>query len=166
MKIIKPCIDGKMIDVNKFLDDSVLPSIFLAGPCPRENYDDDWRLEAFKILEEIGYTGYVITPTNSDYNKMEKANALMQQTLWEYDAMHKCNVIVFWIPRSEKHPARTTNIEFGEFHTNHNVFVGWPDGAIHNEYLECRLRIVNKSRYKDLKELLTMAVRKANEYKL
>ena len=88
MKIINPCIDGKMIDVNKFLDDSVLPSIFLAGPCPRENYDDDWRKEAFKILEEIGYTGYVITPTNSDYNKMEKANALMQQTLWEYDAMH------------------------------------------------------------------------------
>ena len=34
-------------------------SIFLAGPCPRHNYEDDWRFEAFDILDELGFTKYV-----------------------------------------------------------------------------------------------------------
>ena len=30
-------------------------SIFLAGPCPREDFSDDWRFEAFDILEKHGF---------------------------------------------------------------------------------------------------------------
>lgn len=28
-------------------------SIFLAGPCPRVDYSQDWRFEAFEILKEL-----------------------------------------------------------------------------------------------------------------
>ena len=49
MKILKPCED----DSKKFsslAEDYIKNSIFLAGPCPRKNYDDDWRFDAFDIL--------------------------------------------------------------------------------------------------------------------
>ena len=45
-------------------------AIFLAGPCPRHDYSDDWRYEAFDILERLGFDGTAITPTNDMYVKM------------------------------------------------------------------------------------------------
>lgn len=133
-------------------------SIFLAGPCPRNDYYEDWRYEAFDILNELGFTGKVITPTNSNYanglNKYGAEEALKQQTNWERVAMYSCSALVFWIPRSEKFPARTTNIEFGEWYAREGVFVGWPDTAIKNEYLDCKLAERDKRRYTDLRQML------------
>lgn len=110
----------------------------------------------------------MITPTNSNYNKMttdfglSKSEALTQQTEWERTAMHCASAIVFWIPRSEKNPARTTNIEFGEWYKKNNVFVGWPDGAVHNEYIELKLNEQNKKRFSSLKDALKAAVSALN----
>lgn len=137
---------------------NVCNSIFLAGPCPRTDYTDDWRYEAFDILKELEFDGNVIIPTNPNYTKLEADKALYTQTRWEYEAMHKASAIVFWIPRSEKHPARTTNIEFGDWYNKPSVFVGWPDEAIHNEYLETRLNMANRRVFNDLKEMLTTVV--------
>lgn len=153
MNILWPVINGKYTDPIPKGD-----TIFLAGPCPREDYNDDWRFEAFKILEKLEFNGTVITPTNPNYNQLEKDSVLLNQTLWEWNAMHNATALVFWIPRTEKHPARTTNIEFGEFHEKANVFCGWPDYAIHNEYLDCRLHIANRLRYETLEDTLKAAV--------
>lgn len=54
--------------------------------------------------------------------------------------MHTASAIVFWIPRDEDHPARTTNIEFGEWYKKPGTFFGWPDYAEHNDYLEVKLQ--------------------------
>lgn len=159
MNIIYPVDDNGM---QVSLADKLNNSIFLAGPCPRKDYQDDWRFEAFKILEDLGFNGNVITPTNPNYNKLEADKALDIQTQWEYEAMHNATAVVFWIPRSEKHPARTTNIEFGEFHTHTNVFVGWPDYAIHNEYLDVRLKMAHRPRWDNLKDLLKITVNFVN----
>ena len=51
----------------------------------------------------------------SDFG-MDKGRALTSQTMWESAAMHLASAIVMWIPRSKEHPARTTNIEFGEWY--------------------------------------------------
>ena len=121
-------------------------AIFLAGPCPRSNFDEDWRYDAFKILQDIGFNGTVITPTNKYFNKMisefgfSSEKARQRQVAWERSAMHVASVIVFWVPRSDKFPARTTNYEFGEWYKKSNILVGWPDGAEHNEYMECKLQ--------------------------
>ena len=139
-------------------------SIFLAGPCPREDFSDDWRFEAFDILEKLGFSGKVLTPTNENYQRMlsdfgmDKGRALASQTMWESAAMHLASAIVMWIPRSEAHPARTTNIEFGEWYKQPRVFVGWPDGAEHNEYIEVKLKSRGKRRYSTLESLLAAAV--------
>lgn len=139
-------------------------AIFLAGPCPRHDYTDDWRFEAYNILDEIGFTGCVITPTNKNYNKMEEwfglghDEALRKQTAWERIAMHLASAIVFWIPRSANHPARTTNIEFGEWYKQNGIFVGWPDNAEHNDYLAIKLNEQHKNVYSSLKDTLRAAV--------
>ena len=45
-------------------------AIFLAGPCPRSDFSDDWRIEAFSILEQLGFDGTAITPTNPNFKRM------------------------------------------------------------------------------------------------
>ena len=160
-KIIEPIEDGSS-SLTKL--SNLRNSIFLAGPCPRRDYSDDWRFEAFEILEKLGFEGNVITPTNKNYRKMEvelgldKMDALFQQTQWERKAMHMASAIVFWIPRSEKNPARTTNIEFGEWYKKNHVFVGWPNDAIKNEYLEIKLNEQKKQRWTTLEGVLKQAV--------
>lgn len=72
--------------------------------------------------------------------------------------MSVASAIVFWIPRSEKFPARTTNIEFGEWYKQPHVFVGWPDNAEHNEYIVIKLREQGKSHDKTLYDTLRDAV--------
>ena len=134
-KILKPCNSkGKF---NKI--ESCKNAIFLAGPCPRKDYHDDWRYEAFDLLEKIGFKGTVITPTNENYQKIAGTDALSQQTWWEHTAMSTASAIVFWIPRSKEHPGFTTNIEFGEWFKKPNTFFGWPKDAEHNNYLGIRL---------------------------
>ena len=97
-------------------------SIFLAGPCPRVIYSEDWRFEAVEILRKLGFEGNIISPTNEQYQEMRKQYAnegdamLALQTAWERNMMHQASALVFWVPRSEKWPAMTTNVEFGEWY--------------------------------------------------
>ena len=45
-------------------------SIFLAGPCPREDFDSDWRIEAEKILDSLGFKGVIFNPTNKHFKEL------------------------------------------------------------------------------------------------
>ena len=137
----------------------ILP--FLAGPCPRENYGEDWRFEAATILRRLGFKGNIISPTNDHYMEMRKnygLEMLSQQTEWERRMMHTCSALVFWVPRSEKWPAFTTNVEYGEWYKKEGVFFGYPEGAIKNEYLELKLQEQNKTAYHTLEDILKAAM--------
>ena len=88
------------MDPEEQLSGDMNNSIFLAGPCPRENYEDDWRKEAIEILEKLGFTGKIINPTNplfAELREKYKDKALAVQTKWEYIAMKKASAIVFWL---------------------------------------------------------------------
>lgn len=163
MKILKPIKDGKFTETNNLRN-----SIFLAGPCPREpdDFKNDWRIQAFEILKDLGFNGTVITPTNKDYQEYRKHdhNALSVQTHWEFETMKKCSALVFWIDRTEKHPAMTTNIEFGDWYDREGVYVGWPDGALKNDYIEIRLKMRReKEIYNDLRKMLKAVVDNLNK---
>ena len=161
-KLITPH-DGKISDFNSL--EGARDAIFLAGPCPRVDYDTDWRLDAFKALERLNFKGTVITPTNTNYSKLESVfsysaeSALARQTAWEREAMSIASAIVFWIPRSQKLPGFTTNIEFGEWFRKPRVFAGWPDGAEKTRYLACKLTEVGKTRFTTLDSVLQAAVK-------
>lgn len=134
--------------------------IFLAGPCPRKNYDDDWRNKAIEYLKEAGFDGVIFNPTNPYYDASDPLY-LEKQTKWEQKAIHLSDKVVFWIPRTVEHPALTTNIELGEFlNTNyiHKISIGMPDFAIKNEYIKIRLKMLNKHYDTDLKTLMYRTV--------
>lgn len=140
--------------------DKLSNGVFLAGPCPREDYEDDWRNEAIKYFEEFGFTGDIINPTNPEYD-----GNLKKQTEWEHRMLSMSSLILFWIPRSEKHPAFTTNIEFGEWMKCESIVVGFPEDSINNEYIEIRLKQLNIPRQKTLKDCVKLAVKKLNRKK-
>lgn len=155
MRILKPIVDNKVTNVTANLNNS----IFLAGPCPRDDYSQDWRFEAFEYLEKIGFTGTVITPTNDEYHKSTfDGDKLLRQTTWEYETMKRCSALVFWVPRSKERPARTTNIEFGDWYDKEGVYCGFPPDGIHNEYLIKRLEMKGIKYWTDLHELLDYVV--------
>lgn len=134
--------------------------IFLAGPCPRKNYEEDWRNEAIEYLKEAGFDGVIFNPTNPYYDASDPLY-LEKQTMWEQKAIHMSDKIVFWIPRTEEHPALTTNIELGEFLTEENIdkiLIGMPDFAIKNNYIKIRLKMLNKYYDTDLKTLMYRTV--------
>lgn len=138
--------------------DNCKNSIFLAGPCPRDDYNDDWRNEAIEILRKLKFKGDVLNPTNKYYDEKDKDH-LTKQTAWEVEAMHKASAIVFWIERSEEHPAYTTNIEFGEWVGRNRTYCGWTNKAIKNNYLNIRLNMCNKKRYTTLESMLEAVVK-------
>lgn len=87
---------GKFTSLSRYRN-----AIFLAGPCPREDFNDDWRFEAYSILEELGFDGIVLSPTNQHYMDMvdeigmTASEAREKQVSWERAAMHVASAIVF-----------------------------------------------------------------------
>ena len=103
-------------DINRILKPQEYPkmltdSIFLAGPCPRHG-EDDWRDDFSKKLLNKGFDGYIINPTNRNWND-DDPNYYHKQCKWEQDMMKMSSLVVFCIDRNDKHPGLTTNIEFG-----------------------------------------------------
>lgn len=162
-KVINPA-DKETRKVREPISDIFLDKpnkiIFLAGPCPRKNYDDDWRNEAIEYLKEAGFDGVIFNPTNPYYDTSDPLY-LEKQTMWEQKAIHMSDRVVFWIPRTEEHPALTTNIELGEFLNTdniHKILIGMPDFAIKNNYIKIRLKMLNKYYDTDLKTLMYRTV--------
>lgn len=155
---VEPVADG-----NDSIDFSVLdydsPAIFLAGPCPRTDYETDWRLSALQILDEIGFNGTVVSPTSRHYAEMaDQADAHRRQTGWERIAMYRASAIVFWVPRSKEHPGLNTNVEFGEWYKKPGIFLGYPETAEHMAYLADKFAEQGKTPVHDLRHLLQSAV--------
>ena len=154
IEVLRPMVNGVftepiILDLNK-------PAIFLAGPCPRVDYNDDWRFEAIKYLEELGWDGFIFNPTNPEYDTKDPTY-LEKQTMWEVEAMRSADKVIFWIPRNKEHPALTTNIELGRFldvDKIDRIIIGMPDWAEKNNYIKIRLKMLNKPYFNSLQEMM------------
>jgi hypothetical protein len=110
------------------------PSIFLAGPTPRDAETKSWRPEAIRLLETARFSGSVMVPEWRDMNKQVQFDS---QVEWENDGLEQATVIAFWIPRNlENMPAFTTNVEFGRYVGRKTVVYGRPPDAPKNAYLD------------------------------
>ncbi len=143
------------------------PSIFLAGPTRRDERKDlSWRRDAEKILEKLGFDGIVYVPEFKD-NVPWDGKYLKRQTDWEWTALNRADVIVFWIPRElEKMPGFTTNVEFGRYITMkpESVILGYPDFACKMGYLEYLYNTETKrTGNKTLEDTLKEAVKTVKE---
>lgn len=112
----------------------VTSSIFLAGPTPRSPDISSWRPEAIRVLQDIGYSGTVFVPESRDGQYSEEYD---DQVGWEETAMHRADVILFWVPRDlQSMPAFTTNVEFSRWEDSGKVVYGRPENAPKTRYLD------------------------------
>lgn len=134
------------------------PSLFLAGPTPRDSHTPSWRPKALNILSyDLDYKGTVYVP--------EWKNGLAQisyidQVEWEYAHLTECTTIVFWIPRQlDVMPSFTTNVEFGTYINSGRILYGRPDWAAKCDYLDwLYTKVTGKKPHVSIEELLAEAV--------
>ena len=134
--------------------DNIKNSIFLAGPCPRKDYRaSDWREKTMITLENLGFNGYVLNPTN-EYYDTDNADELTMQTQWEWEAMCKASAIVFYLARSEKNPGFTSNVEIGMWLDQPGIYVCIPEGDTKNanRYIEIKCKERNMPIYRTIED--------------
>lgn len=105
------------------------PSLFLAGPTPRNRWVPSWRPRALRVLLEKNFSGRIFIPEPFAGNYIE-------QTDWEYTALHEADCIMFWIPRIPIiMPGYITNVEFGYWCRSGKIVLGAPWYASKMKYL-------------------------------
>jgi len=114
------------------------PSIFLAGPTVRSNQPHliSWRLEAIEYFKNRGFHGNLIIP--EFFDKIESHRHKYDLPLWEFESLKKCDVIMFWIPRTRELIGLTTNHELGYWmgREREKVVYGRPHDAYRCAYLD------------------------------
>lgn len=158
--------DQKLI----FSDNPQIPEggIFLAGPTHRKNgYNGSWRQEAVKLFREKSYYGHIYIPEYADGKEfVESDESIRIETEWEWEALSKAKVIMFWVPRELKElPAFTTNIEFGRYTalSPEKIILGYPDTAVKMRYMELLYdRECNKKPKHTLEKTVISALRLYN----
>ena len=116
------------------LDSYDRPSVFLAGPTPRDDVTPSWRPEAVEIFDRIGFfkhdDGMIFAPEpwGGDWT---------EQVEWEENHLKKASCIMFWIDRNLKTmPGFTTNIEWGVWCKSRKVVLGAPSNAPKTRYIK------------------------------
>lgn len=123
---------------------TVTKSIFLAGPTPRQKVGHEvnmhWRHEALEYLEEIGYDGHIFIPIPRDHFSIDKEIVeevdYESQLEWEHKALSRCDVIFFYVARTEENIGLTTNVEFGRYVDSGRVVYAHGPDALHVRYLD------------------------------
>lgn len=132
-------------------------SIFLAGPSPRKPGQHNWRPEAIKILEELGYDGVVFIPLTEFEDEWK--HGYDAQIDWEKKYLDMCDVIVFWVPRKVRAlPAFTTNVEYGMYLSMGKSVLGFPTSAPKMSYLSAHAKKQFIPEFDNLRDTLAHAV--------
>jgi calcineurin-like phosphoesterase family protein len=133
-------------------------TVFLAGPCPRDPAVGDWRGEFIALLDakakESNVQIDILNPTNRNF---DDAN-YVKQCDWEHEGLAMASVIVFWVPRTEKNPAFTTNVEFGEWFQSGKCICGGPKDGWKNRYLEQRFNGTGQKWFYSIEEIVNQIV--------
>jgi hypothetical protein len=116
----------------------ITPSVFLAGPTPRDAETKSWRPEALQLFSNhpISKDISLFVPERSS---REYKNNYYDQVEWEKRGLKYASVIMFWVPRKlDTMPAFTTNVEFGFYLASRpdEVLYGRPDDSEKNKYLD------------------------------
>ena len=126
-----------------------LPTIFLAGPTVRGNQPHltSWRFEAATLFKDKKFNGNLIIPEFE--NKSESDQHRFDIPVWEFEGLRRCDVIMFWIPRTRELIGLTTNHELGYWMglQRSKIIYGRPNDAYRCSYLDIMWVEDSKIRY-------------------
>lgn len=140
--------------------------IFLAGPSLREDQEGtSWRGEAIRTIKALKISPVIYVP---EYRPVAlkyggrgvepEGWTFEKQVEWEIKCLTLARTILFWVPRSDKLPGFTTNIEFGEWLHSDKIVIGWPEDAINMRYMYHRCRMRGMHVHKRLETLCREAI--------
>ena len=163
----------KIYDYTSKAEHSSAPSIFLAGPTPRDYQtmlECEWRTNAIGILNKLEFDGKVFVPGVIDkYGYVKGMIDLSYEEIveWELEHLEKAQCIAFWIPRKPNQgmPGFTTNVEFGMFVKSGKCVLGYPEDAIHMNYIDYVAKLNNVPISNTLLGTMSKATILANTYK-
>lgn len=124
MKVI---YTGQKIDSGK--------SCFLAGPTPRDKDVKSWRSDAIEIFKELNFTGSLYIPELPEKHYYDNETST-EEIKWDQEALEKCDIVMFWIPRDKDMLGLSTNVEFGFLINKGNIVYGRPNNAMRCEFLD------------------------------
>ena len=137
------------------------PSIFLAGPTPRDA-TLSWRPAALDFFKLADWDGIVYVPEDESG---QWKNSYDEQVEWEEKALVAATCILFWIPRDlTTMPGFTTNVEWGWWYKSGKVVLGYPKEAPKMRYLDYHARKHNIPISYDLNETIDNAIKLTNLY--
>jgi nucleoside 2-deoxyribosyltransferase len=112
-----------------------IPSVFLAGPTPRNDKTQSWRPEAIRLFKHYKFPGNLMVPERTDWNTKFD---YMDQVNWEWEGMERADIVMFWVPSDpDEMLALTTRVEFGYcLGQKKRVLYGRPDGSFKTDYLD------------------------------
>jgi hypothetical protein len=103
------------------------PSVFLAGPTPRDGSVRSWRPDAIAALERAWTGPGPLTALTPESRGGRRAAEYHDQVDWEATGLDTATAILFWIPRDVTTlPGFTTNVEFGLYVRSGRVALGCP----------------------------------------
>ena len=139
----------------------ITPSVFLAGPTPRDRVTKSWRPDAIKLFSETPYAGEITIFIPERKSKEFKVD-YTDQVEWERKGLRLATIILFWVPRKlDTMPAFTTNVEFGYYIAcrPEAVLYGRPDNSEKNRYLDWLYTLETKKEpIKTLEDLVKVTI--------
>ncbi|MFF7615823.1 nucleoside 2-deoxyribosyltransferase domain-containing protein [Streptomyces lavendulae] len=111
-------------------------AVYLSGPTPTDPAEPSWRADAVAALRSA-WSGagrlVVFVPEPAPGGAYP---AYADQIAWEEEAMRRCDVVLFWIPRDmARLPGLVSNIKWGAWCDSGRAVLGTPPEAERMEYL-------------------------------
>ncbi|MEU7552285.1 nucleoside 2-deoxyribosyltransferase domain-containing protein [Streptomyces sp. NPDC044571] len=126
----------EVVHVGQEPPDSWAAAVYLCGPTPTDPAEPSWRPAAVAALRSA-WSGagrlVVFLPEPAPGGGYP---AYGDQIAWEEDAMHRSDVVLFWIPRDmARLPGLVSNIKWGAWCDSGRAVLGAPPEAERMEYL-------------------------------
>ncbi|WP_338483847.1 nucleoside 2-deoxyribosyltransferase domain-containing protein [Streptomyces sp. SCSIO 75703] len=111
-------------------------AVYLCGPTPTDPEEPSWRSSAVAALRAAWAGPGRLAVFLPEPEGSGSYPPYAEQIAWEETAMRRCDVVLFWIPRSmDRLPGLVSNIKWGAWHDSGRAVLGAPPEAERMAYL-------------------------------
>ncbi|MFF3016155.1 nucleoside 2-deoxyribosyltransferase domain-containing protein [Streptomyces sp. NPDC057939] len=126
----------RVVHVGQEPPESWAAAVYLCGPTPADPAAPSWRPDAVEALRSGWSRAGRLVVFLPEPAPGDGYPEYPDQVAWEEDAMRRCDVILFWIPRDmARLPGLVSNIKWGAWCDSGRAVLGTPPEAERMDYL-------------------------------